>query len=191
MAFWNRERRRGEFESVALPHIDELYRTARRMLGDGATAEDAVQETYLRAWRSFRSFESGTNCRAWLFRILVNTVHDLRRKQQREPLDDDSERILASRAANGSWNGGFQDLDVERALSGLTTELRLVVLLADVEGLTYKETAAAMGVPLGTVMSRLSRARAKLREILRPVGRNLELAQERNRGERWTVATTI
>ncbi len=164
MAFWNRKDRREEFEAAALPHLDALYRTAFCRMGEAAAAEDAVQETYLKAWRSFSTFEPGTNCRAWLFRILSNAVHDQRKKRAREHPADDSERILLRlpdrRAGGGDYTG------VARALEDLPADQRAAVLLSDVEGLTYRETADALGIPVGTVMSRLSRARARLRKSL-------------------------
>ena len=165
-----------------MPHLDALYRTAVCMTRDPASADDLVQETYLKAWRSFSTFEPGTNCRAWLFRILSNSVCDLRKRQAREPRADDSEGIL-SRLPAGRRDP-IRDPDVSKALGELPVEQRAAVLLADVEGLTYREAAAALDIPLGTIMSRLSRARARLRERLG--GANFRLSRNRQ----WTNVET-
>lgn len=163
------KRKRKDFEAVALPHLDELYRTACRMLGDASRAEDVVQEVYLRAWRSFHTFDGG-NCRAWLFRILVNAVHDYRRRLYKRMPADDSEAVLERQSAPAPPPPEeLTDQAVLEAVDALPEKFRDVLLLADVHGFSYKEIAAMTGVRLGTVMSRLSRGRRKLRESLAEV----------------------
>jgi RNA polymerase sigma-70 factor (ECF subfamily) len=163
----------GEFERVALPHLKELYRTALRLLGDGVKAEDAVQETYLQAWKSFARFESGTNCRAWLFKILVNTIHHHRRSWFNLRRVKDSDEILDQTPACGPpVPEHIAEGEILRALHCLPADYRAAVLLADVEEFSYKEISRILDVPIGTVMSRLSRGRRLLRAQLSEVARS-------------------
>lgn len=159
------------FEAEALPHLDELYRTAIRLLGgDRTEAEDLVQDVFAQAWKSFDRYEPGTNCRAWLYRILMNKVqHYQRRRYTRKVLP------LSEHGNNNALevSGGLVpvpeqicDKDVLAALERLSDEHREIVLLADVQEFSYKEIAEILEVPIGTVMSRLSRGRAVLREAL-------------------------
>jgi RNA polymerase sigma-70 factor (ECF subfamily) len=165
--------RTDEFEKVALPHLNELYRTAARLLGDGTKAEDVVQETYLHAWKSFARFEPGTNCRAWLFKILVNTIHHHRRNWFNLRRVQESEEILEKTAACAAPVPlRMAQEEILRALSRLPSDYRTAVLLADVEEFSYKEIAGLLGVPIGTVMSRLSRGRKLLREQLSELARS-------------------
>jgi RNA polymerase sigma-70 factor (ECF subfamily) len=157
----------GEFERAALPHLNQLYRTAVRLLGDGAKAEDVVQETYLQAWKAFDRFEPGTNCRAWLFRILLNTIHHHRRNWFNLRRVKESEEILEQTAVcTAPVPERIAQREILRALDHLPADYRAAVLLADVEEFSYKEIAGLLGVPIGTVMSRLSRGRKLLREQL-------------------------
>jgi RNA polymerase sigma-70 factor (ECF subfamily) len=173
---------RHAFERAALPHLSDLYAVAMRLSRSPSDAEDLVQETYLRAYASFGSFQPGSNCRAWLIRILTNSFinHYRRRRSHRafarrgEPehvqalLDDD-----APRAKNPEQNlceGAFSD-EVSAALADLTDDYRVVVVLADLEGMKYKDIAVALGCPIGTVMSRLFRARRVLEDRLRSYAR--------------------
>jgi RNA polymerase sigma-70 factor (ECF subfamily) len=159
--------RADEFEKAALPHLSELYRTAARLLGDGAKAEDVVQETYLQAWKSFARFEPGTNCRAWLFKILVNTIHHHRRSWFHLRRVRDSEEILEKTAVGAApIPERLAQGEILRALDGLPPDYRAAVVLADVQEFSYKEIAELLDVPIGTVMSRLSRGRKLLRERL-------------------------
>jgi len=165
--------RTDEFEEVALPHLKELYRTAARLLGDGAKAEDVVQETYLQAWKSFARFEPGTNCRAWLFKILVNTIHHHRRSWFNLRRVPESEEILEQTAACApAVPERLAEGEILRALDGLPADYRAAVLMADVQEFSYKEIAGVLDVPIGTVMSRLSRGRKMLREQLSGVARS-------------------
>jgi RNA polymerase sigma-70 factor (ECF subfamily) len=157
--------RREEFERVAMPHTGPLLRVALRITRERGSAEDLVQETLLRAWRAFDQFERGTNCKAWLFRIMLNVSNKSRREAQASPalipLDGhEPVRVFPVRPPQ------LTATEVLAALDSLSAEHRLVLVLAVVEGFTCKEIAAMCCVPIGTVMSRLSRGRAELRKIL-------------------------
>lgn len=146
------------FEEIALPHLAALLRVARRLTLDGASAEDLVQETMLLAWRGFRRFEAGTNARAWLFRILFNAFHGEGRKASREPRPISHQAHLLPGLQEG--------VEIAEALDALPIEQRTVLLLFVVEGFTCREIAEILSAPIGTVMSRLSRAREELRKSL-------------------------
>ena len=167
------ESKRAEFEATALPLLQPLYHAARRLADGPDDAEDLVQETCLRAYRTFESFTPGTNCRAWLFTILYSVyINDYRRRQRRGPtisLEDLEGRF--QHYVEGSDEGEpaaatppAEKLgpEVDAALGQLSPEFRAAVVLVDVEGLSYDETAAALGCPVGTVRSRLFRARRLL-----------------------------
>jgi RNA polymerase sigma-70 factor (ECF subfamily) len=157
-----------EFESAALPHLNDLYRTAARVLGDRSEAEDLVQETYLQAWKSFHRFEPGTNCRAWLFKILFHLIQHKRRKWYNAKLiqENDDALLQETLTYEPPVPQHLSDEDVLAALDAIPVQYREVVLLTDVHEFSYKESAAALGVPVGTVMSRLSRGRGLLRSRL-------------------------
>jgi RNA polymerase sigma-70 factor (ECF subfamily) len=175
--------RTDEFETAALPHLNELYRTAARLLGDGAKAEDVVQETYLQAWKSFARFEPGTNCRAWLFKILINTIHHHRRGWFNLRRVPESEEILEQTAASASAiPEGIAQREILRALDRIPADYRAAVLLADVEEFSYKEIAGLLNVPIGTVMSRLSRGRNLLRDQLTELARSYGIGRAAKRG---------
>ena len=165
---FNRKAPTEEFESAALPHMNDLYRTAARVLGNRSEAEDLVQETYLQAWKSFHRFEPGTNCRAWLFKILFHLIQHQRRKWYRSKLVQESDEMLLQDkvAYEPPVPQHLRDEDVLAALEKISVQYREVVLLADVQEFSYKEVAATLGVPVGTVMSRLSRGRKLLRAEL-------------------------
>jgi RNA polymerase sigma-70 factor, ECF subfamily len=166
------------FEREALPFMSELYAAAVRMTRNPADAEDLLQETYLRAYRAFASFQEGTNLRAWLYRILTNAFINTYRKRQREPQtvsDDELEdwylydRLgmdAAEASAEATVLEKLPDEDVQDALASLPEQFRLAVLLADVEGFSYKEIAQILDIPIGTVMSRLHRGRRALEKRL-------------------------
>ncbi len=170
---------RAEFEALALPHLDSLYRTGLRMTRSREEAEDLVQETFMKAFRSFRTFQPDTNIRAWLFKILTNSYINRYRKQQGEPAKtrfQDVKAFLASEEA-AETAAATQDMEplelderldseVKRALEELPEDFRIVVVMALVEGLSYKEISRALDCPIGTVMSRLYRGRQALRERL-------------------------
>jgi len=167
-----------------------MYSAAYRLTRNAADAEDLIQETFLRAFRSFHQFEPGTNLKAWLYRILTNTFINSYRKKQREPQtvsDDEVEDwYLYSKMAEEGMEPSAEaavleslpDEDVQEALSSLPEQFRMAVLLADVEGFSYKEIAEIMGVPIGTVMSRLHRGRKALEKGLWDVVRERGLVRD-------------
>ncbi len=163
---FKRAERLGRFEAEAVPHLADVYRLARQM-SDAQRAPDLTQETYLRAWRYFDSFEQGTNCRAWLFRILHNVCADQSRQPEFEEIDEES---LAEPYYD--WEDEFlgEELseELEAALERLPEVYRWAVLLADVSELSYREIAEVLGCPVGTVMSRVARGRRTLARLLRP-----------------------
>jgi RNA polymerase sigma-70 factor (ECF subfamily) len=178
------------FEAEALPLLPGLYSAAFRLTRNAADAEDLVQETFLRAYRGFHQFEPGTNLKAWLYRILTNTFINSYRKKQREPqtdsLDETEDWYLYSRmaergtepSAETSVIESLPDEDVQEALSSLPEQFRIAVLLADVEGFSYKEIAEITEVPIGTVMSRLHRGRKALEKRLWDVVRERGLVKD-------------
>jgi RNA polymerase sigma-70 factor (ECF subfamily) len=137
------------------------------MSGDRARAEDAVQETYLRAWRSFRTYQPDTNCRAWLFRILLNVLKKAAGKKRHDPLAATEDVETASKVIPlFPHTEGGETQDIMTAVNRLAPEFRDVLWLVVVEGLSYKETAQTLDIPMGTVMSRLYRARREIRKWL-------------------------
>jgi len=152
---------------MAMPQAASLLRTALRLTGDAGTAEDSVQEVLLRAWRSFHQFESGTNCKAWLFRILLNVASKRQRQIRTRPhlVSLDENEMFNPRAVINPPQQ-FTRAEVLTALDALPEEHRIVLMLAVVEGFTCKEVSQLLVVPIGTVMSRLSRARDGLRRKL-------------------------
>lgn len=165
--------RETSFAAEAMPHLNDLYRTALRVVRDAAAAEDIVQEVFLQAWKSYASYEPGTNCRAWLYQILFYKISHHRRAlgtQSKFFQADDEEGTLCARAAAAQPVApNLTDEDVIAALDKLPAKARAVVLLADVEEFDYKQVAQILQIPIGTVMSRLSRARDQLRRSLAPV----------------------
>ena len=181
MAFGPPHHRKEEFEEVALPHTDALFNLALNLTRNRKDAEDLVQEALLRAYRFFNSFESGTHVKAWLFRILRNTFINRYRAQKIRPEEVDFGKIEAtyeqmidetfihdrsSRSPEELVMNGVLDEEIEQALARLPEEYRTVVLLALLEEMSYKNIAAALSIPLGTVMSRLHRGRKMLQASL-------------------------
>lgn len=155
------------FETLAMPYMDELYRTARRTLGCAAQAEDVVQEVYLQAWKSFHRFTPGTNCRAWLFKIMFHIInHHWRKNNRMVTLAEGEEYLFEQLVAEPSIPTELQDEDILAALDAIPANFRAVILLADVQEFAYREIAEMLQVPIGTVMSRLNRGRKLLREKL-------------------------
>jgi len=164
------------FELEALPHMDDLYRAAARLLQDSSKAGDAVQETYLIAWKSFSRYQSGTNCRAWLFQILFNVVRHERRNWFKRITGRDEDLAEAQLAAPTPVPEFLTDGDILAALDRLPLPFREALLLVDVEEFSYKEASEILRVPIGTIMSRLSRARGLLRSELAGVARSYGLS---------------
>ena len=158
------------FEREALLHLDALLRTATRIARPRLDAEDVVQETYLRAWKHFDSFETGTNCRAWLFRIMFNVIKarsGVQSKRLEIPMDEESE--VESRPGNVVFFDPLKRIEGQEALSAatrLSPEHREVLWLVVVEEFSYREASEILDLPVGTVMSRLHRARRELRTLL-------------------------
>lgn len=170
-----------DFEAGVLAQLDSLYRTALRMTNNQQEAEDLVQETMLKAFRFAHTYQPGTNLRAWLFRILNTSAINRYRKQASHPstvsLPEGEEFYLynqikdlsgqeLSQGAEEEVLAQYLDEDVYKALSDLPPNFRMAVILADIEGLSYKEIADALQIPIGTVMSRISRARRQLQKSL-------------------------
>jgi RNA polymerase sigma factor (sigma-70 family) len=169
-SFSQKDRSLAGFEELAMPLFDSLYNLARWLAQNQNEAEDLVQETYLKAWRSFASFQPDTNFRAWIFRILRNTFLGSRSKLEwRMTTGMESEEDLpATSATPESLLIGRCDVDaVQRAIEQLPVMYREVILLCDVEEASYREIAEILSIPMGTVMSRLARARKLVRESLR------------------------
>ena len=155
------------FEAEALPHVDRLFRLAMWFERNRSEAEDLVQETMMQALQSFHRFQPGTNCRAWLTTILQNVRHNRRRAMGRSPLVEDADdRIAATTPFVPPIPQHLTDEEMLGALKRIPAVFQEVIVLCDVEELTYKEIADALAIPLGTVMSRLHRGRALLRAEL-------------------------
>lgn len=156
-----------EFETAAMPHMNDLYRTARRILGCQTEAEDVVQETYLQAWKSYHRFEAGTNIRAWMFKIMFHVIHHHRRKAYRLVTVKEEESFVFDQLTyEPPVPQELRDEDVLAALDRVPENYRAVILLADVQEFSYKEVAETLDIPIGTVMSRLNRGRKLLRSTL-------------------------
>ena len=151
------------FEAVALPHMNDLYRAAHSMLRHRQDAEDVLQEMYLRAWRAFDRFTPGTNCRAWLFKILFNVIRNHRRKWFRLTLMAEPDTFEETMVYEPPIPQDLSDDEILEAFQKLPPQFAEVVMLADVYEFSYKEVQETLGIPIGTVMSRLSRGRQLLR----------------------------
>jgi RNA polymerase sigma-70 factor, ECF subfamily len=169
------------FERDAMPYAGQLYAAAMRMARNPSDAEDLVQETMLKAYRAYDTFTAGTNLKAWLYRILTNTYINKYRKAQRRPSETDlgevedlylyrrvgsEESADMSRSAEDQLLEGLVESDIKEAVEALPEHFRLPVLLADLEGFSYKEIAEILDIPIGTVMSRLHRGRKQLQRAL-------------------------
>ena len=172
------EELRRRFEVEALPHLRSLYGTAYRMTRNAHDAEDLVQETLLRAYRAFDGYAPDTNIRAWLYTILHRVRTDAFRKQARSPRTVELVEQGPGQAPEQEalFQGGE---DIERALGALPEVFRNAVILRDVQDLSYDEIGRVLGVPLGTVMSRIHRGRSLLREVLEPMRPKLDARRRR------------
>ncbi len=166
--------KRAAFEAEALPYLDNLYFYALKTLGSRSDADCLVQETVMRAFKCYESFQPGTNLKAWLFKILNNTLISMKRRERTVPVGDgeilerasldDPERMRAFDTELSALEG-VMDEHLEYAVKALPLEAREILILADIEGMPYEEIARVLDTPVGTVKSRVSRARAKLREV--------------------------
>jgi RNA polymerase sigma-70 factor (ECF subfamily) len=176
---------RARFVDLAMEHMPALYTAALRMTRNPSDAEDLVQETYLKAYRAFGGFAEGTNLKAWLYKILTNTYINTYRARKRRPEESDVEDVedlylyhrlgggaatAMGRSAEDEALERFTDDEVKAAIESLPESFRIAVLLADVEGFSYKEIAEIVSVPIGTVMSRLHRGRRALQKALAEYG---------------------
>lgn len=182
-----------KFTSDAMQYAPQLFSTALRMTRNRSDAEDLVQETYIKGWRSFHTFQEGTNLRAWLFRIMTNTYINKYNAQKRKgtevELDDVEELFLYKRlgsidqsqlssSAEDQMLELFTDDEVKNALESLPEDFRMPVLLSDVDGFSYKEIAEMLEIPIGTVMSRLHRGRKAMHKMLYEYARERGLIVE-------------
>ncbi len=170
-----------DFERDAMEYAPQLFSAAMRMTRNPADAEDLVQETYLKAYRAYNTFEAGTNLKAWLYRILTNTYINKYRRDTRRPTETDlgevedlylyrrlgsEQSAEAARSVEDQVLDGLVESDIKRAVEALPENFRIPVLLADLEGFAYKEIAEILDIPIGTVMSRLHRGRKALQRAL-------------------------
>jgi RNA polymerase sigma-70 factor (ECF subfamily) len=176
-----------DFERDAMEYAPQLFTAAMRMARNAADAEDLVQETFLKAYRAYGTFEEGTNLKAWLYRILTNTYINKYRRDARRPHETDLGEIEdlylyrrigsehsadAARSVEDLVLEGLVEADIKRAVEDLPETFRMPVLLADLEGFSYKEIAEILDIPIGTVMSRLHRGRKALQKALWEFARN-------------------
>ncbi len=181
-----------------MQYAGQLYSAALRMTRNRADAEDVVQETYLKAYRAYDTFQEGTNLKAWLYRILTNTYINRYRKKIRRPTEVDLEEVQdlylyrrigsaespdSARSAEEEVLDSLVDTDIKSAVEALPEHFRLPVLLADVEGFSYKEIAEIMEIPIGTVMSRLHRGRKALQKSLWEYAEEHRIGSQRTDGD--------
>ena len=181
--------KRKEFEDIVLGYADALYNMALKLTKERSTAEDLVQETYEKAYKNFHQFEKGTNIKAWLFTIMTNTYINQYRRKSREPAVLDFTTMDSGDADKETTYFSLDDIDAmkeklgdepKRALEKLAPEYRMVFLLSTFEGFSYKEIAEITGCPLGTVMSRLFRAREFMKNELSNYARSEGILRYRN-----------
>jgi RNA polymerase sigma-70 factor (ECF subfamily) len=176
-----------DFEAIALPHSQSLFRTALRVIGNRAEAEDIVQETFLQAWRSIERFTPGTNIRAWLYKILFHVVSHHRRKWLKFDCgwnNEDEGRWEDSLVYEAPVEQRLTDEDVIAAFDKIPAQYRAVIMLADVQEFSYKEISSILQIPIGTVMSRLNRGRKILAEELKDFAKSYGIERGRTIAEK-------
>ena len=180
------------FEEEFLPQIDALYTFAYHLTYNEEDANDLVQDTYLKAYRFIDKYLAGTNAKAWLFKILKNAFINQYRRKSKQPTITDFEEIISYHDEEDSSYSGFSDLreemfqhmmgdEVTNAINSLPVDFRLVILLSDIEGFTYEEISKIIDIPIGTVRSRLHRARNMLKEKLYTYANSLGYQDKRNK----------
>ncbi len=190
MSSANKERKDNIFETEFLPHMKSLYNFALHLTGNEEDSNDLVQETYLKSYRFIDSFKSGTNAKAWLFRILKNSFINEYRKRSKLPNVSDFEDVLNYQDSEDVSKIGYLDLrqevyqdmlgdEVTSALRALPVEFKTVIILCDLEGFTYEEISKIIDIPLGTVRSRLFRARNMLKDLLKEYAKKMGFKENR------------
>lgn len=181
---YSQEEKNSIFDGEFMPHIDSMYNFAYRLTFDEDDAKDLVQDTYLKAYRFINSFEQGTNAKAWLFRILKNSFINEYRKKSKQPTKVDYQEVETYYNSDDVDYQSTTDLraesvkdmlgdEISNALNSLAVDFRTVIILCDLEGFTYEEMAKILDIPIGTVRSRLHRARNLLKDKLRGYAQNM------------------
>lgn len=181
---YSQEEKNTIFDGEFMPHIDSMYNFAFRLTFDEDDAKDLVQDTYLKAYRFINSFEQGTNAKAWLFRILKNSFINEYRKKSKQPTKVDYQEVETYYNSDDVDYQSTTDLraesvkdmlgdEISNALNSLAVDFRTVIILSDLEGFTYEEMAKILDIPIGTVRSRLHRARNLLKDKLRGYAQNM------------------
>lgn len=181
---YSQEEKNTIFDGEFMPHIDSMYNFAYRLTFDEDDAKDLVQDTYLKAYRFINSFEQGTNAKAWLFRILKNSFINEYRKKSKQPTKVDYQEVETYYNSDDVDYQSTTDLraesvkdmlgdEISNALNSLAVDFRTVIILCDLEGFTYEEMAKILDIPIGTVRSRLHRARNLLKDKLRGYAQNM------------------
>jgi RNA polymerase sigma-70 factor (ECF subfamily) len=181
---YSQEEKNTIFDGEFMPHIDSMYNFAYRLTFDEDDAKDLVQDTYLKAYRFINSFEQGTNAKAWLFRILKNSFINEYRKKSKQPTKVDYQEVETYYNSDDADYQSTTDLraesvkdmlgdEISNALNSLAVDFRTVIILSDLEGFTYEEMAKILDIPIGTVRSRLHRARNLLKDKLRGYAQNM------------------
>ncbi|TXE08924.1 sigma-70 family RNA polymerase sigma factor [Algoriphagus aquimarinus] len=181
---YSQEEKNAIFDGEFMPHIDSMYNFGYRLTFDEDDAKDLVQDTYLKAYRFINSFEQGTNAKAWLFRILKNSFINEYRKKSKQPTKVDYQEVETYYNSDDVHYQSTSDLraesvkdmlgdEISNALNSLAVDFRTVIILCDLEGFTYEEMAKILDIPIGTVRSRLHRARNLLKEKLQGYAQNM------------------
>jgi RNA polymerase sigma-70 factor (ECF subfamily) len=191
---YSQEEKNAIFDGEFMPHIDSMYNFGYRLTFDGDDAKDLVQDTYLKAYRFINSFEQGTNAKAWLFRILKNSFINEYRKKSKQPTKVDYQEVETYYNSDDVHYQSTSDLraesvkdmlgdEISNALNSLAVDFRTVIILCDLEGFTYEEMAKILDIPIGTVRSRLHRARNLLKEKLQSYAQHMGYKTDQEQDE--------